>query len=257
MSSVQDRSRHAPPLGYVLAAAAGSSQPAETALAPHVRAWFASPEQGLAAQIESAEGPTAATDALARLAPSTLTVCATVVTGNACWAEVIRDGDREPPETCIVGLSCDSAGSVSRLVWLRAPLAPTQEVDRKTSTLDGRPILERYLTDLSVSKFTDAAAHFTVDTIYSHPPYAGGTERVLFRGREALAHGFAYDRGPSPVRQVITDLWQRGGRMFVEGVIEGIPNGGTFFSTAEISPDGEIARYVAFYSATRIPRLHP
>ncbi len=41
--------------------------------------------------------------------------------------------------------------------------------------------------------------------------------------------------------------------MFVEGVIEGIPDGGTFFSTAQITPEGEIARYVAFYSATRIP----
>jgi hypothetical protein len=41
----------------------------------------------------------------------------------------------------------------------------------------------------------------------------------------------------------------------IEGVIEGIPDCGTFFSTAQITPEGEIARYVAFYSATRIPRL--
>jgi len=59
--------------------------------------------------------------------------------------------------------------------------------------------------------------------------------------------------GPSPARQIITDCWQRGGRVFVEGIIEGIPDGGTFFSTAQITQEGEIARYVAFYSATRIP----
>jgi hypothetical protein len=41
--------------------------------------------------------------------------------------------------------------------------------------------------------------------------------------------------------------------VFIEGVIEGIPDGGTFFSTAQISPHGEIARYVAFYAARRIP----
>ena len=52
---------------------------------------------------------------------------------------------------------------------------------------------------------------------------------------------------------MITGAWQSGDRVFVEGVIEGIPDGGTFFSTAQISPQGEIARYVAFYSATRIP----
>jgi hypothetical protein len=41
--------------------------------------------------------------------------------------------------------------------------------------------------------------------------------------------------------------------VFVEGIIKGIPDGGTFFSTAEITREGEIARYVAFYSARRIP----
>ena len=84
--------------------------------------------------------------------------------------------------------------------------------------------------------FREAASHFTVDTIYSHPPYAGGTERVLFRGREALCRGFVTERGPSPVRQIVTAFWQRGTRVFVEGVIEGIPNGGTFFSTGQMTP---------------------
>ena len=172
-----------------------------------------------------------------------------MLSDTSCWAEVTRAGDREPPETCIVGLTCDEVGAVSRLVWLRAPLAPPWNDDEEASVADGRPVLERYLADLQQSRFREAAAHFTADTLYSHPPYAGGTERVLFQGREALANGFATERGPSPVRQVITDLWQR--------VIEGIPNGGTFFSTAQITSGGEIARYVAFYSAERIPDLHP
>ena len=55
------------------------------------------------------------------------------------------------------------------------------------------------------------------------------------------------------MRQVITALWQRHGRVFVEGVIEGIADGGSFFSTAEVTSVGEIARYVAFYSVRRIP----
>jgi len=105
------------------------------------------------------------------------------------------------------------------------------------------------------SRFEEAAGHFTPGTIYSHPPYAGGAERVLFRGREALWRAFVTERGPSPARQVITHCAQRDSRVFVEGVIEGIPNGGTFFSTGQISPECEVARYVAFYSAARIPRF--
>ena len=157
-------------------------------------------------------------------------------------------------DVCIAGLTYDSRGAVARLVWLRAPLAPaSSEVDEDEAAPDARPVLEQYFADLMSSRFQEAAANFTAGAIYSHPPYAGGPERVLFRGREALWRGFVTERGPSPARQVITYCAQRGSRVFVEGVIEGIPDGGTFFSTAQITPDGKIARYVASYSATRIP----
>jgi hypothetical protein len=249
-------------LDDALALAEGSSRTIGSFLAADVRTWVASPEQSPAAAVEAVRGAKDTVDALARLAPSNLTVVVTVVGDDACWAEVTRVGDGEP-ETCIAGLTYDSDGAVSRLVWLRAPLVPSlgvdsplipaSDVDKAQSTPGARPVLERYFADLMSSRFRDAAAHFTLDTIYSHPPYAGGQERVLFRGREALWRGFVTERRPSPARQVITALWQRGGRVFVEGVIEGIPDGGTFFSTAQISSEGEIARYVAFYSARRIP----
>lgn len=213
----------------------------------------------MAAGVESVSGPEASAEALARLAPSRLTVVATVDSKRAWWAEIARHRGAES-ETCIAGLSHGLGGQVSRLVWLRAPLVPAAEPsaqpddpDVATGAADARPVLESYFEALMGSRFREAAAHFTVDTIYSHPPYAGGVERVLFRGREALARGFETERGPTPARQIITNLWQRGTRVFVEGVIEGIPKGGTFFSTAELAPEGEIARYVAFYSATRIP----
>lgn len=241
----------------VLVVARRGSRATSGLLARDVQTWSASPKQGLTAAIESASGAEATTDALARLAPSSLTVVARVLTDHACWAEIARRTDREA-ETCIVGLTYGRAGQVSRLVWLRAPLVPTRQADDGRAVPDGRPILEGYFSDLMSSRFRDAAAHFSVDALYSHPPYAGGTEQVLFQGREALWRGFAAERGPSPARQIITDLWQQGGRVFVEGVIEGIPDGGTFFSTAQISPEGEIARYVAFYAGKRIPRpWHP
>lgn len=242
----------APALDGVLALVEGSGGPVPSLLARDARTWIASPAQGLTAGIDAVRGADASAAALADLSPSSLTLVAAAMTNRACWAEVTRRADGEA-ETCLVGLSYDADGSVSRLVWLRAPLvAASSEVEQSASP-DGRPVLERYLADLMNSKFGEAASHFTVDTIYSHPPYTGGTERVLFRGREALCRGFVTERGPSPVRQIVTAFWQRGTRVFVEGVIEGIPNGGTFFSTGQITPEGEIARYVAFYSATRIP----
>lgn len=230
-----------------------SSPGAGGCLAPDLQAWIASPEQGVRAAVESASGADVATAALARLAPSSVEVIATVGSDDACWAEIVRRGVGQA-ETCVAGLTYGPAGRVSRLVWLRAPLVPAREAEaRSNGAPAGRPILERYFADLMGSRFREAAAHFTVDTIYSHPPYAGGRERVLFEGREALWRGFAVERGPSPARQIITGFWQQGDRVFVEGVIEGIPHGGTFFSTAQISARGEIARYIAFYSATRIP----
>ncbi|HTX46538.1 MAG TPA: hypothetical protein VMD48_09680 [Solirubrobacteraceae bacterium] len=243
----------APALDGVLALVGGSGEPDGSLLARDVQTWVASPEQGLRASIDALRGADASAAALTDLSPSDLTLVGAAVSDRACWAEVVRGVDGET-ETCLVGLSYDAAGAVSRLVWLRAPFVPaSSEVGEESAGPDGRSVLERYLSDLQSSAFREAASHFTVDTIYSHPPYGGGTERALFQGREALWRGFATERGPSPVRQIVTGFWQRDARVFVEGVIEGIPDGGTFFSTGQITPDGEIARYVAFYSATRIP----
>ena len=227
-------------------------------LAADVQTWLASPEQGLTARVDSIRGAGASVEALARVSPShpspsSLEAVGTVVSERAFWAEITGRGGAEP-ETGLLGLTYDGSGAVSRLIWLRAPLVPALAgAGEQSPAPDGRPVLERYFADLVSSRFREAASHFTADTIYSHPPYSGGTERVLFRGREALWRGFVTERGPSPARQIITGCWQRGGRVFVEGVIEGIPDGGTFCSTAQITPEGEIARYVAFYSATRIP----
>jgi hypothetical protein len=257
MTSLQ-ASRHSA-LNHVLALVGGSTRTSRSdrttghELAPDVQAWLASPEQGLEAAIESVQGAEATIEALARLAPSGLTVVGAIASEDVCWAEIARRGEGEP-ETCLAGLTYGATGQVSRLVWLRAPLVARRGADGAGTAPDGRTILERYFADLTNSRFREAARNFTVDTLYSHPPYAGGAERVLFDGREALWRGFETERGPSPVQQIITGLWQKRGRVFVEGVIEGIPNGGTFFSTASITRAGEIARYVAFYSATRIAR---
>ena len=181
----------------VLALAAGSSPAIGSFLATDVQSWLASPEQGVKAAVTSVRGADATAEALTRLAPSRLTVVATVSGEHASWVELIRAGDGDP-ETCIAGLTCNAAGQISRLVWLRAPFVPASALATDPAAPDGRPVLERYFADLSGSRFHEAAAHFTADTIYSHPPYRGGTARVLFRGQDALRRGFVIERGRSP-----------------------------------------------------------
>jgi hypothetical protein len=244
-----------PGLDGVLAFAEGSRPAGGSCLAPDVDSWLADPQQGLRSAAEAVHGADATADALSRLAPSRLTVVAVVSGEHGCWAELARSGGGDL-ETCLLGLTSDAADRVSRLVWLRAPLVPASGLGQDGAAPDGRPILDRYFADLMDSRFIEAAGCFTADTIYSHPPYGAGTSRVLFRGRAALRRGFAIQRGTTPASQVITALWQRHRRVFVEGVIEGIPDGGTFFSTAEITSTGEIARYVAFYCAQRFAVPH-
>ena len=52
---------------------------------------------------------------------------------------------------------------------------------------------------------------------------------------------------------MITAFAQDGPVGFVEGVVDGIPDGGTFASTFIVDPDGLMTRYVAFYGGPRVP----
>jgi len=229
----------------------GSHSDDQGLFARDITAWVASPQQGLTSTIESVWGAEAVAGALTALAPSDLTMVACVPSAHICWAELERRPNGGDAETCIVGVSYGDGGEVSRIVWLRAALVPAFQGDPARSAPDARPVIEHYFADLMRSRFREAAGHFAGGVVYSHPPYRSGTARVLYLGRDALARGFADERGPTPARQVITGFWQQHERLFVEGVVEGIPNGGSFISAGQITPEGEIARYVAFYSAQR------
>jgi len=143
-------------LGDVCAVVEGYSRALGGCLAPDVRIWLASPEQGLTAAIESASGVAAGTRALARLAPSDVTMVASVRSDRACWAEVARQAGGVA-ESCIAGLTYDRGGRVCRLVWLRAPLVPSFEASAGDGAPDARPVLESYLEALMNSRFREAA----------------------------------------------------------------------------------------------------
>jgi hypothetical protein len=230
----------------------GGSHPIDAGfLARDARAWLASPRQGLTSAIDSVAGADEIVSALRRIAPSDVTVAACAASEHSCWAELDRRPAGEGAETCLLGLSCGADGTVWRLVLLRAERVPAWPGDPAVLAPDARPAIDRYFGELMRSSFRGAARQFAGDVIYSHPPYRSGAARVLYLGRDALLRGFAGERGPTPARQVITGFWQRRDRLFIEGVVEGIPNGGTFVSAGQITAEGEIARYVAFYSTQR------
>ena len=161
------------------------------------------------------------------------------------------------PATTFLRVQVDASGAVTRALslWCHAadPPAATDHGPRP----DGRPVIEAYFAGLRAARFDDAAACFTGDCFYTHPPWPGGEERIVYRGREAVARGFHEDRGPTPVIQVVTAFVQDGATAFAEGVVEGIPDGGTWAAALTLSPDGLLDRYVAFYGAPRVPGASP
>ena len=116
------------------------------------------------------------------------------------------------PETCIVGLTYDATGQVSRLVWLRAPLVPGGEVATGSLVPDGRPISRavfRRPDELAVPRGRRElhGRHALL------PPAVRRRDRArAVRGREALAARVCQSAGPSPVRQIITGLLAAAGR---------------------------------------------
>jgi hypothetical protein len=119
----------------------------------------------------------------------------------------------------------------------------------------GRAILERYLDHLGAGELATAAECFSADCLYSHPPYAPGTPRMEFRGRDELLRGLRQTRGPGSSRPEVVCSVQRGADCFIEGVVEGVGGPkGSFVSSASLDGDGLIRRYVAFYTSSRIPR---
>jgi hypothetical protein len=125
----------------------------------------------------------------------------------------------------------------------------------ETTAGDALEMLQRYLHHLTAGELAEACECFSQDCLYSHPPYAPGTPRAEFRGREELLHGFRRTRGSRSSRPEIVCSVQVGADCFIEGVVENDAGPkGSFVSSASLDGDGLIRRYVAFYTSSRIPR---
>jgi hypothetical protein len=175
-----------------------------------------------------------------------------VYDGSDCFVE-----GRLAAATFVASMQLDAEGAIARLLSFRSPEvgpSPTWRSAEPAPAAAVRPTLDRYFRHLTAGEFAEACACFSRDCLYSHPPYSPGAPRAEFRGRDELLAGLEKTRGVRPARPEIVCCLQRGSECFIEGIVGGIENGGSFVSSLSVDREGLIRRYVAFYTASRIPR---
>jgi len=191
--------------------------------------------------------------------------------GMQPWRHVVVTSVRDGPDGLLEGLLVDRAavqlgafaasfrlGPDGRIARYLA-FATTDVPDPDSVTLPSDPpstdaldVVERYFQALDEGRFEEAAACFSPDTMYSHPPYRhtglDGGGRVVFRGRAELLAAFGR-RGRTTFEHEVLVSVQRGPHCLLEGIVRGLPDGGdgSFVSSLSLSADGTIQRYVSFY----------
>ena len=83
---------------------------------------------------------------------------------------------------------------VPRLRLRRRPRSSPTDVDERIEPADASAVVRDYFADLDGGRFAAAAARFSADVLYSHPPYQhtgiDDPDRIEFRGRPALRAAF-------------------------------------------------------------------
>lgn len=187
------------------------------------------------------------------------TVLVSLRDGEGVFTEgVLRGSDGASARTFVTAAQLDRNEEIARCVAFHCPLvepSPSWEHVTGVPSGDARALLGRYFRHLVGGELTAATECFSRDCLYSHPPYAAGTPRVEFRGRDELLDGFRTTRGRRSSRPQILHCVQRGADAFIEGVVDGVDGPkGTFVSSASLDHDGLLRRYVAFYTTSRVPR---
>ena len=204
-----------------------------------------------------ARGPHAVRDVLAAGLGERPELLGCIDDGVNCFVEGrLKTVSGEVTAAFAASLQLNADGLLARYLSFRCPEVE-HSGDGASAThaapVAAYPVLERYFSHLIAGEFPEAASCFSADCLYSHPPYSPGSPRAEFRGRGAPLAGFEA-RGIRTTRPVIVCCLQRGSDCFIEGVVERIPAGGSFGSSVSLDGDGLIRRYVAFYSASRVPR---
>ena len=155
--------------------------------------------------------------------------------------------------TFAASVQLDDDGLISRyLSFMTAPSVEPAPGRNGMTTEAAADVLRRYFDALDSGAFEEAADQFSIDVVYSHPPYRhtgiDGNERVVFRGRDELLAAFK-KRGQQSFDHRVLAIAQRGRHCVLEGVVEGLPDdrNGSFISSLTLDGNGLIERYVSFY----------
>jgi ketosteroid isomerase-like protein len=168
---------------------------------------------------------------------------------------VLREPHEQPVATYVCSTTFGEEGRIDRYLAFscggaRDPIPV--DVDVSIEPADAEAVVDDYFAALDQGRFADAAALFSDDVLYSHPPYRhtgiDSPDRIEFRGRPALHEAFVA-RGATTFSHEVLVCFQRGPHCLFEGVVHDLPDGGTgsFISSLSLAGDGTIRRYVSFY----------
>ena len=226
---------------------------------------------GAVSALPGADGPETAPRVIARDASSLrptleaafaecrteVLVCVTPGDEDCLVEGHLVDATGVPVETFVASYQLRGGEIARQLVYTCPLVEPSRTWKAAPGDSPGvaRAIVDRYFEHLDASEFEAAAACFSPDALYSHPPYGPGQPRAEFRGRDELLAGFRR-RGPKPDRAHHIDLSpQLGPECFLEGYTIDEPRGGSFISSLSLDPDGLIQRYLAVYCEPIVPRV--
>lgn len=175
---------------------------------------------------------------------------------------ILEAGSGTARSSFVASLQLADDGTIARYLAYASPVVhPQPAVANPSTAMPGSAIdkIHEYFHALDESRFEDAAACFSVDTLYSHPPYkdpaVGGQGRAEFHGRDELTAAF-HRRGTQRIDHRIVYHAQRGPHLLLEGVVDDDSGAllGSFVSEATLDDDGLIRRYASWYTQPGIAR---
>lgn len=185
-----------------------------------------------------------------------------VADGSGCLLEGVGvdSSTDEPFASFVASVQLDDDGLIGRyLSYMTAPAVAPAPSGTGGAPADATDVLARYFEALDVGAFDEAAAQFSADVVYSHPPYRhtgiDSEDRLVFRGRDELRAAFTA-RGIQSFDHRVVAIGQRGPHCLLEGLVEGLPGNrdGSFVSSLTLDGDGLMQRYVSFYCEPAVPR---
>jgi hypothetical protein len=188
-----------------------------------------------------------------------LVVC--MVDGTDCLLEGTTELPSGETGSTFAGVAqLDQQGLVTRYIAFTCePVTDPAPATGDAPPGDARAVVERYFEALRVGDFESAAACFSEDVVYCHPPYTHGglkgSGRIWFHGRAELLAAFQ-KRGQTSYRHQLPVLIQRGPNCLFEVVTPGAAGEdlGGGVSSLSLDDEGLIQRYVAFFSVKSVPR---